>query len=75
MQRADEINKLNPKVAYYCRLYAIQQVCTSAIAEFWQRLPVKSAGCLLLSLDTVNIPAVELRRYSSLLWQPSSTKK
>ncbi len=26
MQRADEIGKVEPKVAYYCRLYAIQQV-------------------------------------------------
>ena len=26
VQRADEIASLNPKVAYYCRVYAIQQV-------------------------------------------------
>ena len=26
LQRADEIGKVEPKVAYYCRLYAIQQV-------------------------------------------------
>ena len=26
VQRADEIESLNPKVAYYCRVYAIQQV-------------------------------------------------
>ena len=26
MQRADEIGKVEPKVAYYCRLYAVQQV-------------------------------------------------
>ncbi len=31
MQRADEIGKVEPKVAYYCRLYAIQQVSAYSI--------------------------------------------
>ena len=26
LQRADEVNKVDPKVAYYCRMYAIEQV-------------------------------------------------
>ena len=26
VQRADEIGKVEPRIAYYCRLYAIQQV-------------------------------------------------
>lgn len=26
LQRAEEIDSLNPKVAYYCRVYAIEQV-------------------------------------------------
>ncbi len=28
VQRADEVNKVDPKVAYYCRMYAIEQVMT-----------------------------------------------
>lgn len=31
VQRADEIASLNPKVAYYCRVYAIQQVFSTQI--------------------------------------------
>lgn len=26
LQRADEVSKVDPKVAYYCRMYAIEQV-------------------------------------------------
>ena len=26
LQRADEVNKVDLKVAYYCRMYAIEQV-------------------------------------------------
>ena len=26
VQRADEVNTVDPKVAYYCRMYAIEQV-------------------------------------------------
>ncbi len=33
MQRADEIDSLNPKVAYYCRVYAIQQVTKRSFME------------------------------------------
>ena len=32
-QRADEIAKLDPKVAYYCRLYAVQQVHFVSICD------------------------------------------
>ena len=57
LQRADEIQGLNPKVAYYCRLHAIEQVHSLLVASNKYRhscslkptlLPLKtrSAPCL-----------------------------
>ena len=39
LQRADEIGKVEPKVAYYCRLYAVQQVRKTS-AAWLAALPV-----------------------------------
>lgn len=33
MQRAQEVEKADPKVAYYCRMYAVEQVCTLATLQ------------------------------------------
>lgn len=43
LQRADEIGKVEPKIAYYCRLYAVQQVRNTS-AAWLAALPV-SAIC------------------------------
>lgn len=33
LQRADEVAKADPKVAFYCRMYAVDQVCKISKAK------------------------------------------
>ena len=46
LQRADEVNKVDPKVAYYCRMYAIEQVMSPVMLFLHSVVtPVLEARC------------------------------
>jgi len=44
MQRADEVAKIEPKVAYYCRMYAVEQ------ASPWY-CNMSISTCIIISVE------------------------